>query len=102
MLDSLLTLRSRFGSLLASRSTLERIGLLAGVFFLVYPPVEALLGTLPPKWIGTPVGEWSTAFFVRVGFTSVLWGVGMHYAEKEGLLSFKSENPEPGNPESES
>ena len=88
MLDSLLNLRSRFRSRLASGSALERIGLLAGAFFPLYLVAGIVMGALPPQWIGTLPAEWSAGTVLRAGITSVLWGAGMHYFEKRGHFSF--------------
>jgi len=92
MSDSLLDLRSRFRSRLASGSALERIGLLAGVFFPLYLIAKIVLGAFPPEWLGALPTEWSTGTFVNSTITSVLWGVATHYLEERGHFSFESSN----------
>lgn len=88
MLGSLSDLRARFRARLASGSTLERIGLLAGTFFLLYLLVDAAAGALPAAWTGGMSPQWSpeVLFFAAVG--SLLWGAAMHAAEKSGFFSF--------------
>ena len=88
MLDSLFNLRSRFRTRLVSGSALERIGLLAGMFFPLYLLVGVLMGSLPPQEWGTLPTEWSVGTFIEAGMMSVLWAVAMHVFEKRGHFSF--------------
>ncbi|MCS4198232.1 hypothetical protein [Salinibacter ruber] len=90
MLNSLLNLRSRLHAQLVSGSALERIGLLAGMFFPLYLLVGVLMGALPPQWLGTLPTAWSAGTFIEAGIASVLWGLAMHLGEKRGHVSFGS------------
>jgi len=90
MLNSLFNLRSRLRARLVSGSALERIGLLAGMFFPLYLLAGMLMGALPPQWLGTLPTAWSVGTFIEAGIASVLWGVAMHVGEKRGHVSFGS------------
>jgi hypothetical protein len=70
MIEAFFDLRSRFRSRLLTASALERIGLLAGAFFLASLPIAPLLAVVIPGFEG-----WG--LFQRT-CTAVLWGVGMH------------------------
>lgn len=71
MTEVLLDIRSRFRSHLATGSVFERVGLLAGAFFLASLPIVPLLSVIIPGSEGWGLSQKTCA--------AVLWGVCMHY-----------------------
>jgi hypothetical protein len=88
ILSLLSDLRSRFRRRLVSGSALERIGLLAGQFFPLYVGTIALMGSLPPQWLGTVPAEWSVGTFIEASIVTVVSSVTTHYLERRGDFSF--------------